>query len=197
MAKLAQRLGSATMSLYRHVESKEELQVFMVDAAVGTPPPLEESATDWQAGLLSWARSLMAVYRKHPWILQVTVSGPPMTPAQLAWLEHGLRVQEGLRLEPGEKLNVALAIIGYVRGEAAVAAGMESVTADENAPAQYAKMLAAFIDPDRFPALAELIEDGAFNELADADRPEADTRFEFGLRCLVQGVTTVAGSRKP
>ncbi|HET9562786.1 MAG TPA: helix-turn-helix domain-containing protein, partial [Propionibacteriaceae bacterium] len=33
MARLAERLGSAPMSLYRHVASKEELYDFMIDAA--------------------------------------------------------------------------------------------------------------------------------------------------------------------
>ena len=33
MARLADRLGSAPMSLYRHVASKEELYDFMIDAA--------------------------------------------------------------------------------------------------------------------------------------------------------------------
>ena len=35
MARLADRLGSAPMSLYRHVASKEELYDFMIDAAAG------------------------------------------------------------------------------------------------------------------------------------------------------------------
>ena len=40
MARLAQELGSAPMSLYRHVANKDELLVFMQDAAPGPPPAL-------------------------------------------------------------------------------------------------------------------------------------------------------------
>jgi AcrR family transcriptional regulator len=36
MARLADRLGSAPMSLYRHVASKEELYDLMIDAAAGS-----------------------------------------------------------------------------------------------------------------------------------------------------------------
>ena len=79
MARLAERLGSAPMSLYRHVASKEELYDFMIDAAA------RESSVavtdDWRAGL---ARSglliSMALYQRHPWILQLPVTKPAARP---------------------------------------------------------------------------------------------------------------------
>src|SRR5687767_15794759 len=40
MARVAEKLGCATMSLYRHVPSKDDLLVFMMDAAPGEPPEL-------------------------------------------------------------------------------------------------------------------------------------------------------------
>src|SRR5688572_28933845 len=54
MAHIARRLGCATMSLYRHVANKEELQVFMTDAAPGRPPVIDD-AQDWRRGLERWA----------------------------------------------------------------------------------------------------------------------------------------------
>src|SRR5437868_3737447 len=48
MARLAHELGSAPMSLYRHVANKDELLIFMQDAAPGPPPLL---ANGWRAGL--------------------------------------------------------------------------------------------------------------------------------------------------
>ena len=65
MARLAERLGSAPMSLYRHISSKEELYDFMIDAAA------RESGVavtdDWRVGLAEWVADLMALYRRHPW----------------------------------------------------------------------------------------------------------------------------------
>src|SRR6476646_7081634 len=46
MARLAERLGSGTMSLYRHVSNKDELLVFMLSAAADPPPPAAEP-TNW------------------------------------------------------------------------------------------------------------------------------------------------------
>jgi AcrR family transcriptional regulator len=194
MAKLADRLGSATMSLYRHVASKEELYVFMLDAASGAPPPIDDPVTDWGTGLRDWAQALMAVYRRHPWILRIPLSGPPTTPGQLTWLEHGLRVQEPTRLPPGDKLNVALMVIGYVRGEAALANEMAGVAVADNPPTPYADVLATLIDDARFPALVALVDAGVFRPPAGAGRPGEDDRFAFGLRCLIEGVAELVRS---
>ena len=38
MARLAERLGCGTMSLYRHVANKDELVTFMLSTAPGPPP---------------------------------------------------------------------------------------------------------------------------------------------------------------
>src|ERR1700712_2930367 len=40
MASVAQRLGTTAMSLYRYVSSRQELEVVMVDLALGPPPGL-------------------------------------------------------------------------------------------------------------------------------------------------------------
>ncbi|MCW2554348.1 MAG: transcriptional regulator, partial [Mycobacterium sp.] len=46
MARLAERLGCGTMSLYRHVANKDELLVFMLSAAADRPPPVADP-TNW------------------------------------------------------------------------------------------------------------------------------------------------------
>ena len=40
MARVAQEMGNATMALYRHVKSKDELLTLMGDAAIGRPAPV-------------------------------------------------------------------------------------------------------------------------------------------------------------
>ena len=79
MARLAERLGCGTMSLYRHVANKDELVTFMLSTAPGPPPaPL---TTRIGAGALSdWAVGLWDVYHRHPWVLQTAAAGPPADP---------------------------------------------------------------------------------------------------------------------
>jgi AcrR family transcriptional regulator len=133
MARLADRLGSAPMSLYRHVVSKEELYDFMIDAAAG-----ELGATvtnDWRAGLTAWIADLMAIYRQHPWILQLPLTRPPLEPGQLEWLERGLRVQQATPLTMTEKMGIVLTLVEYARGHAAIAKRCKAAQRGEaNAP---------------------------------------------------------------
>src|SRR5215469_8552661 len=74
MGRVAAELGTATMSLYRHVSAKEELLTLMVDAAWG--PVSDGPASDgpapgegWRAGLARWAWALRAGARRHPWVV--------------------------------------------------------------------------------------------------------------------------------
>ena len=94
MARLAERLGCGTMSLYRHVTNKDELVTFMLSAAAG-PPPASSGDADWRGALSDWAAALWDVYHRHPWILQTAAAGPPADPGQLAWLDAGLAALGG------------------------------------------------------------------------------------------------------
>jgi hypothetical protein len=64
-----------------------------------------------------WAWTYRDALRRHPWVLRVPITGPPVTPNQTAWLEDGLRALGGTGLAEGEKLSVILLVSGYVRNE--------------------------------------------------------------------------------
>ena len=55
MARLAERLGCGTMSLYRHVANKDELVTFMLSTAPG-PPPRRAEGADWSGALVGLGR---------------------------------------------------------------------------------------------------------------------------------------------
>src|ERR1700712_3170506 len=82
MGRVARELDSSAMSLYRHVASKDELLMLMVDAALGVPasPP---SGADWRAGLTHWCWVYRDGLARHPWSLQVPIGGPPTMPNQV------------------------------------------------------------------------------------------------------------------
>ncbi|RKR87933.1 TetR family transcriptional regulator [Micromonospora pisi] len=196
MARLAERLGCATMSLYRHVANKEELQVFMMDAAPGDPPDIQTAPGDWRAGLERWARELQAVYYRHPWILQITAGHPPLEPGQLAWLDCGLRTLTGTRLDPQEKMKVILLVLNYVRGEAQIALTLHQATGpedhtDHDRQIWYGRMLTKLVDAEHLPALAELSTAGTF----DPGRLEAhQPPFDFALARILDGLEVLLRS---
>jgi AcrR family transcriptional regulator len=197
MARVAEQLGCATMSLYRHVPSKDDLLVFMMDAAPGGPPELAQG--DWRGGLERWAHELRAVYLRHPWVLQITGSSPPLEPGQLAWLDRGLATLRATRLRPAEKLSVIMLLLYYVRGEAQLTAartrgGPPDSAWDREVLARYGRTIAQLIDPERLPALAEAVASGVFDPTRDDTG--ASPHFEFGLARVLDGIAALEGARR-
>src|ERR1700754_4826092 len=112
MAAVAKRCGFTTMSLYRHVASKEELVRRMLDDTLGTAPALR--ADGWRAGLEQWSRDMLALLERHPWGIDVPITGMLGTHAQLSWLDRALEALDGTDLHEGEKAEIALLLNGYV-----------------------------------------------------------------------------------
>ncbi len=199
MARVAEKLGCATMSLYRHVASKDDLQVFMMDTAPGAPPSLDRVKTDWRGGLEHWARELRAVYFRHPWVLQITGSSPPLEPGQLAWLDCGLDILRTSPLRPAEKLSVILLVLYYVRGEAQLSSaraadGQQKLADDREMLAWYGRMMAKLVDAERFPALAQVTAAGVFDP--GRDEPGVSPHFEFGLARVLDGIAALVAARR-
>jgi AcrR family transcriptional regulator len=190
MARVAKQLGSSTMSLYRYVAAKDELLVLMVDAALGPPPPAEP-AEDWRAGLRRWAWGYHERARRDPWALRVPISGPPMTPHGVAWLDDALWSLRDTALPEAEKASVVLLLSGYVRSEATL---VVELTAGEfisdAAMSGYARLLRELTGPRTHPGLHRVLDAGVFDQ---ADPP--DTEFEFGLERILDGVAALIALR--
>jgi AcrR family transcriptional regulator len=176
MARLAERLGCGTMSLYRHVANKDELLTFMLSAAAD-PPPRTESAEP-TAALTVWAVALWDVYHRHRWLLQAASAGPPLDPGQLAWLDAGLAALARTGLTERDKLAAVMAVLHFVRGAAALALDVDQAEAVD-----YPGVLRRVVTADRFPALAAAVEGGAFDGQGD----HVDD-FRSGLALLLEGI---------
>ncbi|OBG20175.1 TetR family transcriptional regulator [Mycolicibacterium celeriflavum] len=182
MARLADRLGCGTMSLYRHVSNKDELVMFMLSAAPGPAPSVD--STDWTAALTNWATGLWEVYHRHPWILQAAAAGPPVDPGQLAWLDAGLAALSRTGLAERDKLTAVMAVLHFIRGAAAL--DIEAGSVDWS---DYPGLLRNLIAPERFPALAAALDDGVFDPTDD----DPDAQFRSGLNLLVDGIAARIG----
>jgi AcrR family transcriptional regulator len=183
MARVAAELGHATMALYRHVRSKDELLALMADAALEVPPELPGG--DWRAGLETWARAIVAVSQRHPWMARLPVGGPPSGPGSLAWLDRALGALEGTPLLDGEKMGVVMGLLTYAQGQIRLGAELAAGLAERpEVFARYGEVLARLVDPARFPALGAMIAGGTFASGADA----GDEDFDLGLVLYLDGV---------
>jgi AcrR family transcriptional regulator len=178
MARIAERLGCGTMSLYRYVTSKDDLVTFMLSTAPG-PPPSTPVDANWHVALHNWAIELWNVYHRHPWILHTGTSGPPADPGQLAWLDAGLAALADTGLSEREKFSAVIAVLHFVRGAAALA-----IDAQQNESTHYPALLRQVVTPAQFPALAAALQGGVFDEYSES--PLAD--LEAGLAQLLDGI---------
>lgn len=194
MSRVAAEIGAATMSLYRYVETKDELLALMVDAAFQTAPAVA-AHEPWRAALGRWARAHYAILEQHPWIVRVPVSGPPVMPNHVIWFERGLAALRGARLPAAEQVGVLLLVDGFVRNEALLTAdlqvAMDTAGATEaSARAAYGALLSRLTDPRRFPNISAVIAAGVFEQEDDRD---AD--FTFGLERIFDGVAALVPIR--
>lgn len=191
MAKVAERLGNATMALYRYVKSKNDLLLLMADAAIGPAPALPEGL-EWREGLTVWVRRVLAVLRARPWVVQIPISGPPVGPNNLSWFDRALGALGGTGLSEEEKVGVVMGLLTYVQGEARLSLDL-STGYRENPEAfgrQYGLALARVVDPLRFPALSRVVTSGVFDGEVPYD-DEVDGMF--GLTLYLDGVAALIG----
>ncbi|MER7502157.1 TetR/AcrR family transcriptional regulator [Nonomuraea pusilla] len=182
MVRIAKELGVSTMALYRYVAAKDELVELMMDAGIGLPPTRQDDA-EWRESLSRWARDYLAVLRQRPWLLQIPITGPPIMPNQIAWLECGMARLRHTRLTEKDKLSVIMLLSGFVRNWASLTASMRQA-GDQRANLRYGSALSKLIDDRRFPAVRAAITAGAI----DDDQDDADAEFAFGLDRILDGI---------
>jgi AcrR family transcriptional regulator len=182
MGRVAAQLGVATMSLYRYVSAKDDLLLLMSDAALGEPAPAAAGQT-WREGLTSWAVAVRAAYRRHSWALRVPISGPPLGPNNVAYLESALKSLADTGLSEQQKLSTVLLLSGFVRNEATLIADLAAGSGGADVMPGYGQMVARLTDPQHFPALHKAVASGALD-----DEDDIDIEFDFGLERILDGI---------
>lgn len=192
MRGVAARLGVAAMSTYRYVPSKEDLVLHMADAAFGEESYPAHSPGDWRSRIELGARTLWRLYRKHPWLAQLgSLTRPLLVPHLMVHGEWVLASLDGHGLDPTTLFDIHVLIYSHVQGLAVhleMEAHAEAATGqsedqwmDSRAPA-----LQELVQSGRFPTFAKVV--GAFHDGYDL---RLDALFEFGLKALLDGLTSL------
>jgi hypothetical protein len=162
---------------------------------VAPPPTLDDTAAEeWRSGLERWSWALLAVVRRHPWLLRVALPRVPFGPRRLAWLDRGLRFLADTGLTEDEKAAVVLLLNGYVFSEARIAAEVGNQTHESggaSAATEERVLLSTLVDSERFPALRRALDAGIF----DPPGPGRDADFAFGLERVLDGVERLVAQR--
>ncbi|MEE1755720.1 TetR/AcrR family transcriptional regulator [Streptomyces sp. SP18CS02] len=193
MRRLSTELGVGTMSLYRYVPGKAELLDLMLDRVQGAPlDSPEPPPTEWRAAADAMARSHLALYRRHPWLLKVNQARTVLGPSAVRGLEYALRGLRGMGLSDPETISVMISVQSFATGIArmeiqTVEAAKETGVSDEDFWKSQEPVLSRAMTSGDFPLMAALSED-AFS--VDFDH------FEFGLRCLLDGLESLVERRQ-
>lgn len=186
MRRIAAELGVATMSLYRHVHSKDDLVLMMADAVLGEAPLPDSPPPGWRAQLELVARIQWTGYGRHPWLAQViSMTRPQILPSGMAHTEWVLRALDGPGLDASTMLHAAVTLMSYVRGaamnlEAQAQAEQDTGMTDEEWMTAQEPTFAAVFASGSYRTLSKLTSQG------DIDLT-LDTLFEFGLQRMLDG----------
>lgn len=199
MSRVANELGTSAMSLYRYVGSKGELLWLMIDGAFGQVDAAEPVEGTWRERLERWAEIELAAYRRFPWILRIPVSGAPIMPEQIRFMEWGLRALGQTSLAEHEKLSAILLITSFTRSFAMlssdIAAAFEAGDPMARAAANYGALIKKLTRAEEFPALHAVIEAGTFED-GSAEFDGLDYDFRFGLERILDGVAALIKVRE-
>jgi AcrR family transcriptional regulator len=198
MSRVATEVGVSTMALYRYVSGKDDLLILMEDAAIGAPPPNHAPGEGWRPVMEQWARAYYAALRRHPWIVRIPISTPPLSPHGVEWMEQALACLRDTGLDAEEKLAVLITLSGYARSNAALLADIEDAnrlndSRWEGTERRYWRLLTDLTATGDFPAIRELLASG---EVDDGPDESADTgAFEFGMTTILDGVEALISAR--
>jgi AcrR family transcriptional regulator len=194
MAHVAEQLGFTTMSLYRHVSSKEELLQLMWNASAQGAEELVITGDDWRARLQMWAMIQRDMIDRHPWITQMPMAAPPMAPNSLTFVERGLEAMDGTGLGDADKLRVIGLISSYTLSEARMAHDADRAARAAAAAAggeampvwTFEALLREVTDEQTYPRLHRLAwSEGIGDNPTGFDEQE---EFRFGLDRILDGV---------
>ncbi|WP_026424222.1 TetR/AcrR family transcriptional regulator [Actinokineospora inagensis] len=201
MRRVADKLNVGTMSLYTYVPGKAELIDLMLDtvyAELDRPrTPVPESNRDcWRDRLEQVARDSWDLYHRHPWMLGVGVSRPPLGPNVMAKYDYELGTVAGIGLSEIEMDTVLNLVIGHAETSArraveATGGETDSVgVSDAQWLAAHGPVLTTLLDQERYPLAASVVS--AVGTAADDPKHV----FEFGLARILDGVQALVESRR-
>jgi AcrR family transcriptional regulator len=190
MRNLADRLGTAPMSLYRHVANKEDLLDGMIDIVFGEVAFRSEG--DWRSAMRQRAVSMHEALRRHPWAIGEMESRRRAGPENLRYHNDTMAC---LREDAGFSFPMAVhaysVMDSYIYGFAQL-----EKTLPSDIPAEAEVRHDAVLDAnpeyaEKFPYLVQIpLELRKINY-------DYSQEFEFGLNLILDAIQRIRERESP
>jgi TetR/AcrR family tetracycline transcriptional repressor len=180
MRALAERCGVATMTLYRHVRTKEDLMGALADRVLGELALPAASAATWQQEVASVFRSLHDLLLEHPELVEIAAKQHVAGEAAYRGAEVVLDAlrRAGIEGEPAASAFATLVAftLGFVQ--------QQILSAAPEAGLAQRRVVLERLPVDDFENLSRL---GGVFLLRHSDR-----HFEDGLDLIIRGLASTA-----
>ncbi len=197
MARVAARLGVATMTLYTYVPSRAELVDLMIDEVLEgrNLPGDAASRKDWRRLLLRYADSTLTMYREHPWLSQVPSVRPPLGPGTFREREYVLAAVAAAGVPLARVNEAAVALTMFVTSAARqegenVLLRRATGKSTDAWWVERGQFWEDWFDVERHPTMTRLWEADAYG---GGTEEQAAAAFGYGLRLLLDGIADAAG----
>jgi AcrR family transcriptional regulator len=194
MRSVAAAIGTAPASLYRYVQTRDELVQLMADHVYGEFSYKEPASGDATEDLLRIARQGRAVYHRHPWLLDVTATDSLPGPNAVAFIDQALAALSRTSLSGSAKLETVGLFSGALRLIAQTEIGQRR--AGQNA-AEWQGSLATYLlkiaADGRHPHLAAALAEAA-GPAAEPGPVPGEALFDRAMTRILTGLLAAPAS---
>ncbi|GHH74691.1 TetR/AcrR family transcriptional regulator [Promicromonospora soli] len=186
--RLGDALGVSTMSVYTHVNGRDDLLVLMADAAFARMPLPDHGRAGWRARVRRVADTNLALHREHPWLLEIEDDRTAFGPGTIAKYDHELHALDPLPLDDVARDAALTFVLDFVR--AAARAQRPDPRADEMPQiwARWAGRLAEYLGDDY--QLARRVGSAAGAAMNAPSSPAH--AWEFGMARVLDSLAVAA-----
>ena len=185
--KVAAELGARTMSLYSHIDSKEDLLDLMTDEVNAELLVEGELPADWREAISMIARRTRENLLRHPWIVELVSRRPRIGPNGLRHAEQSLVAIKPLGLDPRSAARIINAVDDYLTGHTIrelMSRNTRDAAAEEERQLVLRPYFQQMLESGEFPNLAPLLREGTAS---------IENDFEQGLGWLLDGIAAELG----
>ncbi len=186
MRRIADRLNTGPMSLYRYVPDKDALVSMMIDRVIADiPDGPKDMPPNWRDGLRLLAEATWRISREHRWYPEATLVRPPLTPNGMAGLELGLSLFDGFDLDIGTKAHFVASV------HFSVLSAAMNLNIEERTRAQM-NMTEEEVMSASVPFMEKVISSGRYPRvtafITGAEHPGEEEQMRAGVELIIDGI---------